>query len=255
MTQAAQAGTRPAATSTFDWASWRPSLPRCIAAAAVLAFSADLLLDRRGGQVLLGVVITIETLLLLLPWRLPRRVRSAASFWAESAVALLTPVAATIIAAVTRPAWLTAGCNPLWYAAAIGVAALLTVIDGVRLPAVLSGELSFIAGPTPVWFRRARATSIAAGPVGEEVAFRGTALLAAGDPLVATLATLAFIARHHVQPGSNGRGTPRAWAVEVVGAAAFMAITLLSRSIYPAMAAHVLFNLPGFVTEMRRDNE
>lgn len=255
MTQAAQAGTRPAASTTFDWASWRPSLPRCLAAVAMLAFSADLLLDRRAGEVLLGVVVTIETLLLLLPWRLPRRVRSAASFCAESAAALLTPVAATIIAAVTRPAWLTAVGNPLWYAAGIAVAALLTVIDGVRLTAVLSGDLSFIAGPTPVWPRRARAASVAIGPVGEEVAFRGTALLAAGDPLVALLASLAFVARHHVQPGSNGRGTPRAWAVEVVGAAAFMTITLISQSIYPAMLAHMLFNLPGFITEIRREKE
>jgi hypothetical protein len=255
MTSGAQTSTPALRRPTFDWPAWRPSPVRIVAAVVVLAFAVDLLFRRRSGDVALGVVLVAETILLSLPWRLPRRARSAASFCAETAVGLITPVGAAVIVAVTRPAWLDTAGRPVWYVAAIAVAALLAVTDGVNLRAAASGELSFFAGPTPTWFRRARATSIAVGAVGEEAAFRGPVLLATSDVTFAVLAALAFVARHHVQPGTNGRGTGRSWAVEIVGAGGFLALTLLSGSLYPALAAHVLYNLPGFTVEMRRESE
>jgi membrane protease YdiL (CAAX protease family) len=237
---------------TFDWLSWRPNGARLLSALAMLAFAVSLLVRNRTGDVPLACLVLVETSLLLLPWRLPRIRRSNVSFCVEIAVGLITPVGAMVTTLVTRPDWLTSVGNPLWYLAALGLLAVLIRAEGIDLRSVLNGDLSFIAGTTPAWFRRARSTTIVAGPVGEEFAFRGPVLTGA-DPAVAILAAAAFVARHHVQPGRNGSGTPRARVVEVLGAVGFLVLTWSAGALYPALVAHLLYNMPGLVVELRRD--
>jgi len=238
--------------ATFDWPSWRPDRVRLLSVVVLAAFTMALLLRHRSGDVPLACLVIVEAALLLLPWRLPRIDRSDASFCAEIAVGLITPIGATVTTLLTRPSWLSRAGNPLWYLAALALLAGLITAQGTDLRAVIGGDLSFLAGPTPAWFRRGRSTAIAVGPIGEEFAFRGPVLTGA-DPVLAVLGAAAFIARHHVQPGRNGRGTARTWAVEVLGAAGFLLLTWLSGSLYPAIIAHLLYNLPGLVVELRRD--
>ena len=238
--------------ATFAWSSWRPGRIRLLSAVVLAAFAAVLLIRHRSGDVQLTCLVIVETALLLLPWRLPRIDRSDASFCSEIAVGLIIPVGATVTTLLIRPGWLSSGGNPLWYLAAPALAAALVAAQGTDLRGVIGGDLSFLAGATPAWFRRGRSTAIAVGPIGEEFAFRGPVLTGA-DPVLAVLGAVAFIARHHVQPGRNGRGTIRAWAVEVLGAAGFLLLTWLSGSLYPAITAHLLYNLPGLVVELRRD--
>jgi hypothetical protein len=61
---------------------------------------------------------------------------------------------------------------------------------------------------------------------------------------------------HHVLRGSNssGRGAVTVITVEVVSAISLLALVKFSGSIYPAVVAHAVNNMPGFITELQRED-
>jgi Type II CAAX prenyl endopeptidase Rce1-like len=241
--------------SSWDWTTWRPDRGRLAAAGCVLAFAVALWAQGGSAQRAMGCLTVVETALLGLPWRLPRDARSARSFRAESLAGLLAPVGAVVVALACGAPWLRHGAAWWWYplAAAAGVGVLLA--GGMDVRALLGGELAFVLGPTPRSHARTRATCTAVGPFGEEVLFRGT-VLAAASPATASfglLAAVAFVARHHVQPGSNRRGSSRALLTEIAAAAVLLALTVASGSILPALLAHLINNIPAVVLELQRE--
>jgi hypothetical protein len=248
----AEVSTRP---SSFDRASWIWTNARLMGTAATLAYAASLICEHYWWLRALGVLSVIEVGLIILPWRLPRSGRSGASFWAESLVGTTSVVGSVVVVAISRPAWLdTSGA---WYAypIAIAVASGLIALGGVTPRSVWQGELAFVLGPTLRAHGLARAYAGLVGAVGEEALFRAPGTLGLPSPPLALLGAVGFVGRHYVQPGTNRRGSMRSSLVEVTGAVALLLLTALSGSIYPALVAHLLNNLPQVVTELQREPE
>lgn len=248
------AGTsRAGESATFDFGHWRLSGRQIACGAAMLAFAVALWSrDARADRWLASLVV-LETLLLWLPWRIPREQRSALGYWTESLTSMITPVGATVLAIVTGPPWLSTAGAGWWYPVAFSVGIALIAISGVRPSQLISGETAFVAGPTRRSHAAARTFDTLAAPFGEEALFRGSVLTASAGASFGLLAGVAFVARHYVQPGHNGRGSARATTVEVVAAAAFLMMALGSRSVYPALVAHFVANVPGVVVELQRE--
>jgi hypothetical protein len=238
----------------FDWPRWPLTRGRLAAAACAAAFAVALCADA-GSFRAAGVLVVAETLLLVLPWRLPRTERSVAGFWAETVCGLLAPLGAIAVAAWSGAPWLRQPGAPQWYAVGAVLGGALLWLGGMNLRALATGELAFLAGPTRPGHGHARATAILVGPFGEEALYRGPVLAAASAQAAALplglLAAAAFVARHHISPGANGRDSTRAMAVEVSAAALLLALTVLSHSVYPALLAHLLNNVPSAVLQIQ----
>lgn len=240
-------------SATFDFGHWRLSGRQVGCGAAMFAFAVALWSrDVRADRWLASLVV-LETLLLWLPWRLPREQRSALGYWAESLTSMISPAGAIVLAIVTSAPWLSTAGVWWWYPVAFAVGIAVIAISGVRPSQIISGETAFVAGPTRRSQAAARTFNTSTAPFGEEALFRGSVLTASAGASFGLLAAVAFVARHHVQPGHNGRGSARATTVEVVAAAAFLIMTLGSRSVYPALVAHLLANVPGVVVERQRE--
>jgi membrane protease YdiL (CAAX protease family) len=241
-----------ASLRVIDWPKWRLIRGRLAAAGCVLAYAAALMASGDLAWRWTGAVLVVEVLLLCLPWRMPREARSRTSFWMETLVGLSAPIGAVAIAAVTGSSWLSRGADWWWFLIAGAAGAGLIAVAGVDLKAVVSGDLGFVLGPTRHGY--ARAVGGALAPLGEEALFRGVVLAAAPVAVVPTglLSAVAFVAIHHVQPGDNGRGSSRALAAVMLGAVVLLLLTLASGSIYPAVLAHALNNVPGVVLQLQR---
>ncbi|MFD7625423.1 type II CAAX prenyl endopeptidase Rce1 family protein [Streptomyces sp. NPDC059851] len=236
----------------FDWARWPLSRGRLAAAACVLAFAVALA-GTGGSARVVAVLLVAETLLLCLPWRLPRTTRSVAGFWTETLCGLIAPLGAVAVAWWTDAAWWGQSADWWWYAAGGALGAALIWASGMNLRALATGELAFLAGPTRPGHGYARATATLVGPAGEEALFRGVVLTTAAGTAapLGLLAAAAFVARHHVPPGANGRDSTRAMGVEIGSAAALLALTAASQSLYPALLAHLLNNIPPAVLQFQ----
>lgn len=241
---------------TFDRTTWRPSTRRVAAAGCVVAFACALpqtpVAGPGSGWLLAGLMIA-EVLALLLPWGLPRNGRGAGSFWLEALLGLTAPVGCLVVVLFHQPDWLRAAGDWPWYVAGVAFGAGLVALSGLDLRSLVSGDLAFVMGPTPRSHAIARACTSVTGPLGEEFLFRGVLLVAAAPvalPL-GLLAAVAFVARHHVSAGSNMRGSARGMIIEITAAAGFLAMTMWSGSIYPALVAHLLNNVPMVVLHVQ----
>jgi hypothetical protein len=239
--------------SWFDRSAWRLDARRLVALAAVLATAVGLRAEGDEAVRSGGLLLVVEAALICLPWRLPRRHRSGPGFWAETLAGLVAPVGAVAAVVVLRPGWVTAGAEPRWYAVSALTGLALLAVSGLDPRAVASGELAFALGPTPRSHGTARAFTMLVAPAGEEALFRGPVLVPGASTSLALLAATGFVARHHLARGSNRRGTSRATLVEIAGAVVLLGLTVASGSIYPALLAHLVNNLPGVVVELQRE--
>src|SRR5262249_50428824 len=122
-------------------------------------------------------------------------------------------------------------------------------LSGMPLRALFSGDLAFLAKPVSRPHKAAGCVSTLAAPAGEEFLFRAPLLAASGLALLPAglLGAAAFVARHHLPPGLHERTQPRVLATQVAAAVALGLLTWASRSIYPALLAHYLNNVPSFL--------
>jgi len=242
------------ADSAFDRGNWGMDAPQVAAVSLVTAFAVALWARNASFDRDLACLLILQVIGLCLPWRLPRAGRSGASVWAETLVADIAPVGAVVVAAVGNVSWVGATGTWQWYAVAPVVGLGLLLIGRTRLTSVFSGELAFVLGPTRRSHGAARAFSIAASPAGEEALYRGPVLLTPHPASLSLLGAAAFVAMHHVLRGSNNRGTVIVTTVEVVSAVSLLALVQFSGSIYPAVVAHAVNNMPGFITELQRED-
>ncbi|WP_369173403.1 hypothetical protein AB5J49_38050 [Streptomyces sp. R28] len=254
------AGDKPKAVkrpyaSAFDRASYVFDVRRLTAICCVVAFAIGLWSMDSTTTRVLAVLLVLEIALMILPWRVPRTMRSGLSFWSETLVGLVAPLGALVLTAVTRPDWLSKGADWWWFVLAVATTAGLITLSNMRMKSLLSGELAFVFGPTPRAHGAARAFASAVCPAGEEAVFRAPVLLIGATTPLGLLGAIAFVARHHIQPGTNRRGTTRSTAVEISAPAALLLLTMASGSIYPALLAHVLNNIPTIVLELQRDDD
>jgi len=240
-------------SSTFDPRGWSLSERRVAAVACCLAYAVSLACVRGADLRILAILLVVDVLSALLPWRIPRTARSGPSFWFETLVSLISPLGAVAVAVSTDPAWLRAAGSPWWYLCGALCGVLLIAVSGVDPRGLLSGELAFILGPTPRAHGTARAFASGLGPLGEEALYRVPGVLVAPSTPLGLLAAVAFVARHHAVPGTNGRLTRRSTLVEILAAVLLLGLTALSRSVYPALLAHLLNNIPAIVRELQRE--
>jgi hypothetical protein len=239
--------------SSFARASLQWDNRRLYGMAAVIAYAAGLLSMHSGTLRWLGIWSLVEVVLMGLPWRVPRGRRSGVSFWAESLCGTVTTVAAIVLVVTDRPGWLTAAGAWPWYLVAVAFAAVLIVLGGLNLRAVIGGELAFVFGPTRRSHSMARSYVTVIGSVGEELVFRAPGALWLSSTPLALLGGVGFVGRHYVPPGSNRRGAVRDTIVELAAAAGLWGLVALSGSIYPAVVCHLLNNLPQLVVELQRE--
>nr|BFD94204.1 hypothetical protein KitaXyl93_55640 [Kitasatospora sp. Xyl93] len=251
----------PAAAGTgflaraFDRAAWPPQLVRLLSAAVMVAFAVALW-SQGGTWRAAAALVALDALAGLLPWRMPRTLRTGAAYWSENAIAVAVPISFIAVAAATDMPWLTRGTAWWWYAVALAVAAVLLLAGGMNFRLLLSGDLAFLVGPsTPLQARTRVATGILA-PFGEEALYRSFAVTAAGPAglVVPLLGAAAFIARHHVGD-SHWRKAPRVLAVELLAALCLLALVTLSGSILPALLAHLVNNAPSVLLEHQRSEK
>lgn len=238
----------------FDRGAWRPGRARAIAAALVASYAVA-----SGGAGGIGWIVTavlgVDLAVQLLPWRLPRPERGAASLWAEAMLYLALPLAFALVMLLAKEPWLSGSRLTLpWAAAAVAAGAFLLWAGGLPLASLFSGAVAAVAPPVRPAHKGSRVTSVALAPPGEEFLFRGPVLAvphAAALPL-GLVAGAAFVARHHVPPGFSARTTGRALATQIAAAAIFLALTLGSRSLIPALIAHWINNAPSVAFEAMR---
>jgi hypothetical protein len=218
-----------------------------VAFAIAVAFAGGL------GRAVAALTV-VDVVVMSLPWRVPRPGRSMASIWLENLAYLVLPLGSLLAAIVMRPAWLGDAGSWWWYLVALAAGAGLVAGSGLDLRAVASGELAFLMGPRTKGHAASHVVNALVGPPGEEVAFRSPALYAtgAGAIVVPALGILGFVARHHLAPQAQSRVPGRVVATQVAAALVLLALTALSRSIYPALVAHLVNNVPQAVLEAQR---
>ncbi|NEA49360.1 CPBP family glutamic-type intramembrane protease [Streptomyces sp. SID10815] len=239
----------------FDRAAWPPRPVRLLSA-AVMAVFAVALWHQGGVWRAAAALVMVDALAGLLPWRMPRTLRTGVAYWAENAVALAVPISFIACAAGSGADWLTQGAAWWWYGVALVVAAALLLAGGMDFRLLFSGDLAFLMGPSTPLQARTRAATGTLAPFGEEALYRSPAVTAAGPfgVVVSLLGAAAFIARHHVGD-SKWRMAPRVLATELLAALSLLALVALSGSVYPALLAHLLNNAPSVLLELQRSQK
>jgi len=241
----------PGPTSTWERHGTRLGRTRLAAALLMLAFAAALATEDNLTR-MLAALAAADVAIMSLPWRVPRASRSVRSILLENAAYQVMPLGALAAVLVSWPSWLSRAGAWWWYPVALLAGAALVAIGGTDLRMLLSGELAFLAGPRAKAHARAHVAGALAGPPGEEAVFRGVVFMTFGAAAVVTpvLAAVAFVARHHLPPGSAPR--PRLLFTESAAAVLLLALTVASRSIYPAVVAHLVNNTPQALLEGQR---
>jgi hypothetical protein len=188
------------------------------------------------------------------------RIRGAvdrpSGYWTQSAGSVVPLLALSVGWLIADPGRLLGDAPAAgWYPVALAGGVALVLAAPVDLAALRSGDLAFLAGPTRPYRAGGRLLAICTAPLTEEVAFRGLpAGWAAGPVRFATLglAAAAFVARHHLQARAAARGFARMVGYEVAAAAVLVGLAVGAGSVWPAVLAHAVGNVPGAVLQVQR---
>jgi hypothetical protein len=232
------------------------ALPLCSYAAA-LAVAGDSV-----AYVFSGMVLAAHVVVYLLPWRVPRDDRTPFGYWFE-AVACTLPFGAGVtgwllLASRDRgtdvwPSWPAVWWLPVWSVVAVAVGIVLIRCSGLDIRALRVGDLAFLAGSMPVYRAAARTWTVLVSVAAEEVLYRGVPdRLASKHWLLLCLGAVAFVSGHHMVRGAQNRLSKRAAANEAGAAVLLGALVVLSGSVWPAIAAHAIADLPYVVLDFQR---
>jgi membrane protease YdiL (CAAX protease family) len=215
-----------------------------------------------AAYLLTGVALFAHAVVYLLPWRVPRDDRTPFGYWSETIACsvpltlatagwlLLAPHGARASLWAPRPsaAWFL-----VWTGVA-GIAGLAMILcSGLDLRALRAGDLAFLAGPLPPYRAAARTWSVFVSVVSEEVIFRGVPAGIAHLRLAVMCAgAAAFVSGHHMVRGAEDLLRPRVVANEVGAAVALGGLVLASGSVWPAIIAHAVADLPHVALDFQR---
>lgn len=248
MSHASALGTRPAVQDN-------PSQPWVRASTIVAAMGyAACLLWLPGRVRILAPFVILDVAGGLLLWRIDRQLNSLRGRLMENFGYLTTFILIIATLAVFSPALALTFGPPYWYLAGLGSGLLLIWLSGMRVSSLLSGELAFLAGPKPWGAAIVSTAAITSGAVAEEALYRGGAIGAAGLAIVpiAILGALTFCGKHHLPGWAANRWNRRTLSVEIVSAVIFLVLVIASHSLYPAILAHIVNNLPSVVLQVQR---
>jgi membrane protease YdiL (CAAX protease family) len=206
--------------------------------------SVFLLLDDRLWARVGAAVLLLDIVLHFLPWRVPRRDRGPFGYWLETVLYFLPMACLGLVGVALAEPWAVGTPDPVWFLAAPPLGASLVLLSGINLRGIVSGDLAFLAGPSKPSHAAARGTSAAVAPFGEEAFFRGAVIgLPGANASLAVLSAAAFVGRHHLIRGVP-RTQTRVVLVELASAVSLTSLAIASGSIYPAVLAHLINNLP-----------
>jgi membrane protease YdiL (CAAX protease family) len=205
---------------------------------------------------ILAALVAAHAITHLLPWRVPRDDRTPFGYWAEALVCTSPLVAAAVIWLVfpVHGTWAALPSSlPVWSGvASIGAAALIW-LSGIRLAGLRTGDLAFLVGPLPVHEVAARTMMTVISVVAEEVVYRGIpAGITSYRTVALVCAAVAFVSNHHMIRGGEVRLRPRILCFEASASVIFGGLVLLSGSIWPAVAAHAVANVPHVTLDIQR---
>lgn len=197
-----------------------------------------------------------------LPWRVPREDRTPFGYWFETLVCAVPLVAGAVwwlamdlhgargALPSTRPTmfWL-----PAWLVIAIAVGIVIAWSSGVNLRALRTGDLAFLAGHLPAHRATARIWTNVVCIVSEEVIFRGVpAGIGTYQVPVMLVGAMAFVSGHHMVRGAQHRLQWRVVGNETGAAVLLGGLVMLSGSIWPAIAAHAIADIPDVTLDLQR---
>lgn len=210
----------------------------------------------------LAALIAVHAITHLLPWRVPRDDRTSFGYWIEvlvctsplvmsTALWFVFPVHGTWASLLPRPPLQLS--PPVWFGIAGIGAAVLVRLSGINLASLRTGDLAFLIGPLAVDKVAARICATAFSVVAEEVVYRGIpAGIVSYRPVTILCAAIAFIANHHMVRGTGVQIHPRVICFEASAAMIFGGLVMLSGSIWPAVLAHTIANIPHVVLDIQR---
>jgi hypothetical protein len=231
--------------------AWCYGVPFVGYAMLLLALGADRVAVLTSGALVANVIVY------LLPWRFPRDDRTPLGYWLEALICSLPMGMCALVWLTLTPgkvsARLPAHWAPLWFGCAAFAGLFLVRLTRGNWRALVSGDLAFLAGPLQPYRAAARTWMVAVSIVSEEVIFRG---LPAGLAKHSTLALIAggltFVAGHHLLRGDSARASWLMVRYELAGAVMFGGLVVVSGSIWPAVAAHVVANFPAVALDWQR---
>jgi membrane protease YdiL (CAAX protease family) len=238
---------------TWDRRCARFDRTRSAAAFLLIAF-ASVLLAGNGLARAVAALVAADVAIMSLPWRVPRAGRSMRSILSENLAYQAVPLCAALLVLAAGPPRIRHVGDWWWYPLALLAGAALVALSGINLAMLRSGELAFLAGPRPKAHAAAHVAGALLMPFGEEAVFRGVVLFSTGASAVIApaVAAAAFVARHYLPPQASRSARVRDIGTQAVAALALLGLTAASRSLYPAIIAHLTNNAPQAVLAAQR---
>jgi hypothetical protein len=226
---------------------------RASTSVAAVAYAACLL-RLSGPARILALFVMLDVAAGLLLWRVDCRLRSLRGRLVEDSGYLAVFVATFAALAISSPAWALRPGHAYWYVVALIAGLMLVRLSGMRIGSLLSGELAFLAGPKAWAPAILNCSVMTSAVVAEEALYRGGVLGNAGLPivLVGLFGALTFCGKHHLPGWATSRWNRRVLGVEVASAVVFLALVVGSHSLYPAVLAHFVNNLPSIILQVQR---
>jgi hypothetical protein len=237
-------------------------IPRLLFAAPLLGYSVSLF--TWGGNphfYFVAAAITAYATCYALPWRVPRDDRTPLGYWFEALICTLPLVAGSAACLMSgictgSPARRVQRALlplPAWYLVAIIAGIAIIWWSGINLRALYTGDLAFLAGLLPVHRAMARTWIVAVAVVGEEIVFRGIPRGIGTHWLPAMIVgAIAFVCSHHLVRGAADRLRWLVIRTEAGAAILFGMLVALSGSVWPAVLAHAITDVPHVMLDLQR---
>src|SRR5215469_1055927 len=206
-------------------------------------------LAARGGSfnIVLSILVLADVAAGLTLWRIGGAHQSVRARLMENLGYLVIFSGVILLTVSIMPSWVRQSGAWPWYLIALAAGCGLIGIGGISPQALWSGELALMAGKKPKINASVNIMNMIVGAAAEEVMFRSVTLQLAGIQLmiISVLASATFLGRHHLARWAVRRANPRTYVVEISGTFTFLILTVLSRSIFPALIAHLVNNTPS----------
>ena len=211
---------------------------------------------------LTAAAIATNVIAYLLPWQVPRDTRTPFGYWFEVLVC-------TAPLAVATAGWLALDPNgaradlpsshptvlwlSIWLVVAVAIGIVVIWSSVINMRALVSGDLAFIAGPLPPHRAAARSWSVIVSVLSEEVIFRGVpAGIGSYQTLAMLVGAVAFVSGHHMVRGSQDQMRWRVVGNQMGAATLLGGLVMLSGSVWPAVTAHTIANIPHIALDFQR---